>query len=62
MSKVNVKVEGNELVIRLPLTKGKASKSGKTVVVASTGGNVKTDVEVSGKKLTVGVNAYIPLD
>jgi len=30
-------------------------------VVASTHGNKETDCVVDGKKVTVGVNAYIPL-
>lgn len=35
------------------------SASGKTLVVASTRGNVATTATVNGKPLTVGVNAYI---
>lgn len=60
---VAVTVEGDQLVIRLPLSRqGKLSKSEKTLVVASTNGNILSDVEVGGKKVTVGVNAYIPRD
>ena len=33
--------------------------SGKALIVASTGGNVQTDVEVDGKPVFVGLNAYI---
>jgi len=29
------------------------------LIVASTGGNVQTDVEVNGKPVFVGLNAYI---
>ena len=58
---MNIKIEGNELVIRLPLQKPTASASGKTLVVASTRGNVKSDALVNGKQITVGVNAYIPV-
>ena len=36
------------------------SGSGKTLVVASTYGNKETDCLVGGKKVIVGVNAYIP--
>lgn len=36
------------------------SASGKSKVVASTRGNVQTSLQVKGKNLTVGVNAYIP--
>jgi len=35
------------------------SASGKTLVVASTHGNARTDAQVNGKTLVVGVNAYI---
>jgi hypothetical protein len=34
--------------------------SGKTLMVASTYGNKETDCVVDGKKVIVGVNAYIP--
>lgn len=56
-------LKGGDLVITLPLDKkGKPSKTGKTNVHASTKGNVKTEVEVNGQKLVVGVNAYTPVD
>ena len=58
---MNIKIEGNELVIRLPLQTPTASASGKTLVVASTRGNFKSDATVNGKQITVGVNAYIPV-
>lgn len=56
---MQAKIENNELVIRIPLEKPELSSSGKTLIVASTGGNVQTDVEVNGKPVFVGVNAYI---
>lgn len=52
-------VEGNVLVIRLPLETPKPSTSGKTLVVASSHGNKATEAEVNGQKVVVGVNAYI---
>jgi len=36
-----------------------ASPSGKTLVVASTRGNQKTAVQIDGKDLYLGVNAYV---
>ena len=57
---MNVTIEKNELVIRLPLQTPAASASGKTLVVASSRGNVQTTAEVNGKRVVVGVNAYIP--
>jgi len=55
-----VKVEGNELVIRVPLSQPTPSASGKTLVVASSRGN-KTfqDALVDGKPVTIGFNAYV---
>jgi hypothetical protein len=35
------------------------SASGKSLVVASTRGNMRTAVMVDGKPLTIGLNAYI---
>jgi hypothetical protein len=53
-------VEGNELVIRVPLNPTPtASSSGKTLVVASSHGNQKTDAVVQGQQVIVGVTAYI---
>ncbi|TFH22369.1 MAG: hypothetical protein E4H03_08550 [Myxococcales bacterium] len=49
----------NTLTLVLDLQDPTPSASGKTLVVASTRGNVPTDVEVNGKPVIVGVNAYI---
>ncbi|HEY4308922.1 MAG TPA: hypothetical protein VGN12_05675 [Pirellulales bacterium] len=58
----SAKIEGDELVIRLPMNeKPERSASGKTLVVASTRGNKETDCVVQGKKVIVGINAYIPI-
>lgn len=56
---MKVTIEGNELVIRLPLTAPTPSATGKTLSVASSHGNKVTEAEVNGQKVTVGVNAYI---
>ena len=53
------KVEGNTLVIRLPLQTPTPSASGKTLVVATTHGNQRTDALAHGVPVTIGVNAYI---
>ncbi|HEY2839040.1 MAG TPA: hypothetical protein VGJ26_07830 [Pirellulales bacterium] len=58
----SAKIEGNELVMRLRLNeKPERSASGKTLVVASTRGNKETDCVVNGKRVIVGINAYIPV-
>jgi len=47
-------------VIRVPLnSKPVLSGSGKTLVVASSHGNKQTQLEIQGKPVHVGVNAYI---
>jgi hypothetical protein len=56
---MKVTVEKNELVIRIPMQNPTPSASGKTLVVASTRGNVKTEVLVNKKPVTIGLNAYI---
>ena len=55
-----VSIDGNVLVIELPLKKSPTpSASGKTMICATTGGNMRTDAEWAGSPLIVGVNAYI---
>ncbi|HYT88946.1 MAG TPA: hypothetical protein VEL76_09575 [Gemmataceae bacterium] len=57
---MKVTIENGELIIRLPLHKTpRPSTSGKTLVVASTGGNQETDAVVNGQPVIIGVNAYI---
>ena len=51
--------EGDTLVIRLPINAPTPSASGKTLVVASTRGNQKTSLQIDGRDLYLGVNAYV---
>ena len=55
---MKVQVEGNEIHIILPISK-QSSKSGKSIIVASTHGSRRTEAEIDGKSVTVNVNAYI---
>lgn len=57
-------IEKDELVIRIPVSKDpKASKSGKSLVLASTSGNVKPQgLTYKGKQVTIGLNAYVTAD
>lgn len=48
-------VENGELVIRIPLEAPRPSSTGKTLIVASTGGNVLTTAKVDGKPITLGL-------
>ncbi len=56
---MTVEIKGKDLVITIPMQAPTSSASGKTKVVASSRGNVKTSCKVDGKEITVGVNAYI---
>lgn len=51
--------EGDTLVVRLAIKAPTPSASAKTLVVASTRGNQKTGVQIEGKDLYLGVNAYV---
>lgn len=57
---ITAKIEGKNLVITVPMNeKPAASKTGKTRIVATSHGNVKTDLTVEGQQVTVGLTAYI---
>ncbi len=56
---MKVSVKNGVLFIEVPLGTPTPSASGKPLVVASTRGNMKTGVEVEGKELVLGLNAYI---
>lgn len=56
---LSVEVDGVYLVIRCPMTPPRPSTSGKTLVVASTNGNIPTTVMVQGQPVILGLNAYI---
>jgi hypothetical protein len=51
--------KNNELVITIPMQEPTPSASGKTLVIASTHGNMSTTLMVQGKPVTIGLNAYI---
>jgi hypothetical protein len=56
---LTVNREGDTLVIRIAIKTPTSSASGKTLVVASTRGNQKTSIQVDGKDLYLGINAYV---
>jgi hypothetical protein len=56
---MNVEIKNNKLYIEIDLEKPKPSASGKTLVVASTRGNMVTSAEIDGKPVIIGLNAYI---
>ena len=56
---MEVKIDNGKLVIIIELQEPTPSASGKTLVVATTHGNVTTDCVIDGKPVVVGLNAYI---
>ncbi|MEI7694828.1 MAG: hypothetical protein WCI64_04170 [Chlorobium sp.] len=56
---MTVEIKNNKLCIEIDIEKPTPSSSGKTLVVASTHGNTVTNVEINGKPVTIGLNAYI---
>lgn len=57
--KVRVDEKAGKLFIEADLETPHASSTGKTMIVVTTRGNLKTDQTVQGKPLTIGLNAYI---
>ena len=55
--KVTLNEKAGTLTVVLPLTPG-PSKSGKSMVIASTRGNQTSTAVYNGKPVTLGVNAY----
>jgi len=59
---VNARIEGNKLIIEIEMNQQpEISKTGKTLVVASSHGNKATTAKVNGKNVVIGLNAYIPV-
>ena len=59
---IHTTIENNELVIRCPLTPTFGpSKSGKVLLVASSGGFLATTALVNGKPVCISLNATIPI-
>jgi hypothetical protein len=56
---MEVKIENKKLIINIDLKKPILSESGKSLVVASTNGYVPTECRIDGKKIKIGLNAYI---
>lgn len=60
MADVKAEIKGKILTITMEVKNPiKPSSSGKTLIVATTGGNKETSCKVKGKNLIVGCNAYI---
>jgi len=59
---MNAKIENGELIVRIPVNDPPTpSKSGKSMIVATSGGNMATTLVVNGKPVTIGLNAYFKM-
>lgn len=58
MTDIEAKIENGFLIVKIALQEPTRSSSGKTVVIASTHGNIRTEVKYEGKLITIGLNAY----
>ena len=56
---MDVKIENGKLLISIELQEPTPSASGKTLVVATTHGNMVTQCVINGKNIVIGLNAYI---
>jgi hypothetical protein len=56
---MEVKIENGKLFISIELQDPTPSASGKTLVVATTHGNMVTQCMLEGKNVVNGLNAYI---
>lgn len=52
-----IEITNEYVIIKLPVD-AKPSKSGKTTVLATTGGNVATQYEYKGEIIFIGATAY----
>jgi hypothetical protein len=59
---VTASIKGKKLIIEADLAENPrpSAASGKTLIVASTGGGQKTELNVAGGPLTISLNAYVP--
>ena len=56
---MDVKIENGKLIISIDLQEPTPSASGKTLVVATTHGNMVTQCVINGRNVVIGLNAYI---
>jgi hypothetical protein len=56
---MEVKIENGKLIVSIDMQEPTPSASGKTLVIATTHGNVTTKCIINGKNVVIGLNAYI---
>lgn len=57
---MQVTIKNGVMTITFPLGDPRPSSSGKTTIVASTGGFAVTTAQVNGKPVSISLNATIP--
>jgi len=58
MAQIKAKIVEDELTITMPV-EARKSATGKTLVIASTRGNIRTGLEYKNSEVFLGVNAYV---
>ena len=56
---MKAEIKNGKLIITMELMNPTPSKSGKTLVIATTHGNQPSTCQVKGQVVKIGVNAYI---
>ena len=57
---MKVEIKGSELVVTVDIMKPlRPSATGKSLIVATSGGNQATTATIDGKPIIVGFNAYV---
>jgi hypothetical protein len=56
---MKAEIKDGKLIVTIDMQAPTRSASGKTLVVASSRGNQKTDATVQGQAVIIGLNAYI---
>ena len=57
---LQVTYSNRTITVTIPTCPAKISKTGKSRIVASTGGFLKTNVEIEGKLVSINLTAIIP--
>ena len=59
LAKMEVVIKGGKMVVTIDVTEARMSSTGKTMIVASTGGFTGTTATVNGKPVSVNLTATI---
>lgn len=56
---MTAEIKGKKLIVTIDIEEPKPSASGKTLSIASSRGNQKTEAKFNGQEVTIGLNAYV---